>query len=89
MVGMSLVFYRKWDEGFRLVEPAEQALVQMANTSPGDLDANRQAAVAADSFAVAASQRDGYTTGGNTNAVAAAKQSIAFAQKALQFEARR
>ena len=86
MLGMSLIFYRKWDEGDKLVEPAERTLVEMANASPGDLEANRQAAMAAESLAVAISQRDGYTTGGSADALAAAGQSIQFAQSALRLK---
>lgn len=86
MLGMSLIFYRKWDEGNKLVEPAEKTLVEMAKASPGDLEANRQAAIAAESLAVAISQRDGYTTGGNADAIAAAQQSIGFAQSALRLK---
>lgn len=84
MLGMSYVFYRKWDEGSPLVKSAESALVQMANAAPQDPEADRQASVATESLAVALSQRDGYTTGGSTDAIAAAKQSIAFAQAALR-----
>lgn len=84
MLGMSLVFYRKWDEGSKLVDTAERALVAMANSSPGDIEADRQASMAAESMAVVMSQRDGYTTGGNDGAVAAARQSIGFAQAALR-----
>jgi serine/threonine protein kinase len=86
MLGMSLIFYHKWDEGNQLVEPAEKALVEMARASPGDVEANRQAAVAAESLAVAISQRDGYTTGGSADANAAAQQSIGFAQSALRLK---
>ena len=84
MLGMSLVFYRKWDEGSKLVKSAEAALVQMADAAPQDPEANRQASVASESLAVALSQRDGYTTGGSTDAISAAKQSIDFAQAALR-----
>jgi eukaryotic-like serine/threonine-protein kinase len=87
MLGMSLVYYRKWDEGSKLVRAAEATLVQMANASPRDLAANQQASMAAESLAVAISQRDGYTTGGSTDAIAAAKQAIGFAQAALQLKA--
>jgi eukaryotic-like serine/threonine-protein kinase len=86
MLGMSLVFYRRWDEGSKLVEQAEHALLEMANAAPHDLEANRQASMAAESLAVAISQRDGYTTGGSNTAVAAAQQAIGFAQAALRLK---
>jgi tetratricopeptide (TPR) repeat protein len=56
----------------------------MANAAPQDAEADRQASVATESLAVALSQRDGYTTGGSTDAISAAKQSIDFAQAALR-----
>jgi eukaryotic-like serine/threonine-protein kinase len=86
MLGMSLVFYRKWDEGSKLVVPAEHVLVGMANASPRDLEANQQAAIAAESLAFAISQRDGYTTGGSADAIAAAKLSVAFARSAQRLK---
>jgi len=87
MLGMSLVYYRKWDEGSKLVRAAETALVAMAHASPQDLEANRQASMATESLAMAISQRDGYTTGGNADAVLAARQSVVFAQAALRLKA--
>ena len=86
MLGMSLIFYRKWDEGSKLVQSADRTLVQMAGDAPRDLEANRQAAVASESLAVAISQRDGYTTGGDSSAADAARQSIGFARAALSLK---
>lgn len=85
MLGMSLVFYRKWDEGSKLVESAEKTLVEMAKAAPNDAAANREAAMAAESLAVEMSQRDGYTTGG-TNALSAAQQAVEFAQTAVRLK---
>jgi len=86
MLGMSLVFYRKWDEGSKLVNSAEHELVEMAKASPRDLEANRQASMAAESMAVAISQRDGYTTGGHDDAFSAAQHAVDFAQAALRLK---
>jgi eukaryotic-like serine/threonine-protein kinase len=86
MLGMSLVYYRKWDEGSKLVDSAEHELVEMAKASPRDLEANRQASMAAESMAVAISQRDGYTTGGHDDAFSAAQQAVDFAQAALRLK---
>jgi eukaryotic-like serine/threonine-protein kinase len=86
MLGMSLVFYRKWDEGSKLVDSAEHELVEMAKASPRDLESNRQASMAAESLAVSISQRDGYTTGGHDDAFSAAQQAVEFAQAALRLK---
>jgi eukaryotic-like serine/threonine-protein kinase len=86
MLGMSLVYYRKWDEGSKLVNSAGHELVGMAKASPHDLEANRQASMAAESMAVAISQRDGYTTGGHDDAFSAAQQAVDFAQAALRLK---
>jgi tetratricopeptide (TPR) repeat protein len=86
MLGMSLVFYRKWDEGSKLVNSSEHTLVEMAKASPNDLEANRQASMAAESMAVAISQRDGYTTGGHDDAFSATQQAVEFARDALRLK---
>jgi tetratricopeptide (TPR) repeat protein len=88
MLGLSLIFYHKWDEGSKLVEAAERDLVQMAVESPRDVEANQLAAIASESLAFSISQRDGYTTGGRTDAISAAQQAIGFAQSAVRLNSR-
>jgi non-specific serine/threonine protein kinase/serine/threonine-protein kinase len=83
MLGMSLVFYRQWDQGSKLVNTAAQDSVEMARKSPGDFELLKQAALALESQAVTISQRDGYVMGGKDDAVADLNQSIDYAKRAL------
>jgi tetratricopeptide (TPR) repeat protein len=86
MLGMSLTFYRQWDQGGKLVDAASRDLVQLANISPRDFEVNQQAAVALESLAVTTSQRDGYTTGGNDDAVNDLRKSIEYSKSALKIK---
>lgn len=83
MLGMSLTFYRQWDQGRELVETSARSLSQLAREWPRDFEILKQAAAAQESLAVTISQRDGYTTGGNSTAVADLLQSIRYAEAAL------
>jgi serine/threonine protein kinase len=83
MLGMSLTFYRQWDEGRKLVDTSAAELDRLASGWPRDFDILREAALAREFRAVTVSQRDGYTTGGDQTAVADLQQAIRYGQSAL------
>ena len=68
MLGMSLIFYRQWDKGGKLVESASDDLVKLADASPQDFAMQRAASDALESLGVAKSQPDGYASGGHEDA---------------------
>jgi non-specific serine/threonine protein kinase/serine/threonine-protein kinase len=86
MLGMSLIFYRQWDKGGKLVESAASDLVKMADASPQDFAMQRAASDALESLGVAKSQPDGYTSGGHEDATIDLKKSIDYANAALRLK---
>ncbi len=86
MLGLSLTFYRQWDEGRKLVEMAQRDLVQMLKSTPSNFDILKQAAVAFEFLAITIGQRDGYTTGGSEDAVTDLQRSIELAKSALSLK---
>jgi non-specific serine/threonine protein kinase/serine/threonine-protein kinase len=86
MLGMSLIFYRKWEKGGALVESAAGDLERMADASPKDFELQRAASDALESLGVAKSQPDGYTSGGHEDAAVDLKKSIDYANAALQLK---
>jgi serine/threonine protein kinase len=86
MLGMSLIFYRQWDKGGKLVESAAGDLVKMADASPQDFAMQRAASDALESLGVAKSQPDGYTSGGHEDATIDLKKSIDYANAALRLK---
>jgi len=86
MLGMSLIFYRKWDQGGRLVESASGDLVKMADAAPQDFEMQRAASDALESLGVAKSQPDGYASGGHEDAAIDLKRSIDYANAALRLK---
>jgi non-specific serine/threonine protein kinase/serine/threonine-protein kinase len=86
MLGMSLIFYRQWDKGGKLVESAAGDLEKMADASPQDFEMQRAASDALESLGVAKSQPDGYTSGGHEDATIDLKKSIDFANAALRLK---
>jgi tetratricopeptide (TPR) repeat protein len=83
MLGMSLVFYHEWERGRKLVETAAGELSRLAQVWPRDFDIQKQSAAAYEAVAITISQRDGYTTGGDSSAIAALRKSIGYADAAL------
>ena len=83
MLGLSLTFYRQWEQGRKLVEGAARAMSLLAQSQPRDFQILRQAAAAQEALAISASQRDGYTTGGDQGSVDALWRSIHYAESAL------
>jgi tetratricopeptide (TPR) repeat protein len=83
MLGMSLVFYHEWERGRKLVETSSGELSRLAQAWPRDFDILKQSAAAYEAVAITISQRDGYTTGGDSTAIAALRQSIGYADAAL------
>lgn len=86
MLGMSLIFYHKWDQGGKLVESAANDLVKMADASPQDFEVQRATSDALESLGVAKSQPDGYTSGGHEDAAIDLKESIDYANAALRLK---
>ena len=86
MLGMSLIFYRQWDKGGKLVESASDDLVKLADASPQDFAMQRAASDALESLGVAKSQPDGYTSGGHEDATIDLKKSIDYANAALRLK---
>jgi non-specific serine/threonine protein kinase/serine/threonine-protein kinase len=83
MLGMSLVFYHEWERGRKLVETSAGELSRLAQVSPRDFDILKQSAAAYEAVAITISQRDGYTTGGDSTAIVALRKSIGYADAAL------
>jgi tetratricopeptide (TPR) repeat protein len=86
MLGMSLIFYHKWDQGGKFVESAAGDLVKMADAAPQDFEMQRAASDALESLGVAKSQPDGYTSGGHEDAAIDLKKSIDYANAALRLK---
>ncbi len=86
MLGMSLIFYRQWEKGGKLVETASGDLVRMADAAPNDFELQRAASDALESLGVAKSQPDGYTSGGHEDATIDLKKSIDYANAALRLK---
>jgi serine/threonine protein kinase len=86
MLGMSLIFYRQWDKGGKLVENAAGDLVKMADASPQDFEMQRAASDALESLGVAKSQPDGYASGGHEDAAVDLKKAVDYANAALRLK---
>jgi eukaryotic-like serine/threonine-protein kinase len=86
MLGMSLIFYRQWDKGGKLVDSAAGDLVKMADAAPQDFELQRSASDALESLGVAKSQPDGYASGGHEDAAVDLKKSIDYANAALRLK---
>jgi non-specific serine/threonine protein kinase/serine/threonine-protein kinase len=86
MLGMSLIFYRQWEKGGKLVDSAAVDLVKLADFSPQDFEMQRAASEALESLGVAISQPDGYSSGGHEDAAIDFKKSIDYANAALRLK---